>query len=54
MPRMEVIRKSFISQTQLTSGVKIAHFNSRHIYIDLDNEADHITVWTKQRMYFDG
>ncbi|KAH0652709.1 hypothetical protein KY289_030387 [Solanum tuberosum] len=54
MPRMEAIRKSFIAQTQLTGGVKIAHFNSRHIYIDLDNEADHISVWTKQKMYIAG
>ncbi|KAK4730433.1 hypothetical protein R3W88_023421 [Solanum pinnatisectum] len=54
MPKMEMIRKSFIAQTQLTGGVKIAHFNSRHIYIDLDNEADHIAVWTKQKMYIAG
>ncbi|KAK6803127.1 hypothetical protein RDI58_000911 [Solanum bulbocastanum] len=54
MPKMEIIRKSFIAQTDLTGGVKIAHFNSRHIYIDLDNEADHISVWTKQRMYIAG
>ncbi|KAK4733768.1 hypothetical protein R3W88_008029 [Solanum pinnatisectum] len=54
MPKMEVIRKSFVAQTQLTGGVKIAHFNSRHIYIDLDNEADHISVWTKQRMFIAG
>ncbi|KAH0760297.1 hypothetical protein KY290_016370 [Solanum tuberosum] len=54
MPKMEVIRKSFIAQTQLTGGVKIAHFNSRHIYIDLDNEADHISVWTKQKMFIAG
>ncbi|KAG5606134.1 hypothetical protein H5410_027626 [Solanum commersonii] len=46
MPKMEAIRKSFIAQTQLTGGVKIAHFNSRHIYIDLDNEADRISIWT--------
>lgn len=44
MTRMEVIRRSFIAQTQLVVGVKIAHFNSRHIYIDLDNEADNIIV----------
>ncbi|KAG5568620.1 hypothetical protein H5410_064371, partial [Solanum commersonii] len=54
MPRMELIRKSFIAQTQLIGGVKITHFNSRHIYIDLDNEADHISVWTKQRMFVAG
>ncbi|KAH0665200.1 hypothetical protein KY285_026406 [Solanum tuberosum] len=54
MPKMEVIRRSFIAQTQLTEGVKIVHFNSRHIYIDLDNEADHFSVWTKQRMFIAG
>ncbi|KAH0737916.1 hypothetical protein KY290_036621 [Solanum tuberosum] len=54
MPKMEVIRRSFIAQTQLIGGVKIFHFNSRHIYIDLDNEADHISVWTKQRMFIAG
>ncbi|KAG5606122.1 hypothetical protein H5410_027614 [Solanum commersonii] len=51
MPKMEVIRRSFIVQTQLTGVVKIAHFNSRHIYIDLDNEADHISVWKKMRIF---
>lgn len=54
MFRMEVIRKSFIDQTQLTGGVKIAHFNSRHIYINLDNELGHVTIWNKQEMYIDG
>ncbi|KAH0729962.1 hypothetical protein KY289_001150 [Solanum tuberosum] len=50
MPKIELIRKSFILQTQLTGGVKIAHFNARHIYIDLDNEEDHVSVWNKQKM----
>ncbi|KAH0730085.1 hypothetical protein KY289_001273 [Solanum tuberosum] len=54
MPKMEVIRKSFIIQTQLSGGVKIAHYNSRHVYIDLDNKFDYVTVWTKQRMSIDG
>ncbi|KAH0693023.1 hypothetical protein KY290_021190 [Solanum tuberosum] len=54
MPKMEVIRRSFSAQTHLTGGVKIAHFNSRHIYIDFDNEADHVTVWTKQKMFIAG
>ena len=31
MPRMEQVRKSFILQTQLMGGVKITHFNSRHV-----------------------
>lgn len=53
-PRMEVIRQSFIAQTQLVGGVKIPHFNCRNIYIDLDNDADHITIWTKERMYIHG
>ncbi|TMW80841.1 hypothetical protein EJD97_014515, partial [Solanum chilense] len=50
MPKVELIRKNFILQTQLSGGVKIAHFNSRHVYIDLDNELDYNMVWTKQRM----
>ncbi|OIT18879.1 hypothetical protein A4A49_43243 [Nicotiana attenuata] len=51
MPKMEVIRRSFISQTELKGGIKIAHFNARTMYIDLDNEYDHSTVWAKQYMY---
>ncbi|WMV32827.1 hypothetical protein MTR67_026212 [Solanum verrucosum] len=54
MPKIEVIRRSFMAQTQLTGGVKIVHFKSRNIYIDLDNEVDHISVWTKQRMFIAG
>lgn len=54
MPKIEIIRKSFIIKTQLAGGVKIAHLNSKHIYIDLDNEAEHIVVWTKQRMFLEG
>ncbi|KAG5571577.1 hypothetical protein H5410_061343 [Solanum commersonii] len=44
MPKMEVIRRSFSAQMHLTGGFKIAHFNLRHIYIDFDNEADHVTM----------
>ncbi|KAG5631527.1 hypothetical protein H5410_003244 [Solanum commersonii] len=54
MPKVELIRKSFITQTQLSGGVKIAHYNARHVYIDLDNDLDYITVWTKQRMTIEG
>ncbi|TMX01007.1 hypothetical protein EJD97_025412, partial [Solanum chilense] len=54
MPRMELVRKSFILQTQLMGGVKITHFNSRHVYIDLDNELDYQTVWTKLKMHIEG
>ncbi|KAH0672716.1 hypothetical protein KY284_023803 [Solanum tuberosum] len=50
MPKVELIRNNFILQTQLSGGVKIAHFNSRHVYIDLDNELDYNMVWTKQIM----
>ncbi|KAH0689099.1 hypothetical protein KY289_016457 [Solanum tuberosum] len=50
MPKVDLIRNNFILQTQLSGGVKIAHFNSHHVYIDLDNELDYNTVWTKQRM----
>ena len=31
MPRVDLIRKNFILQTQLSGGVKIVHFNSRHV-----------------------
>ncbi|KAG5606179.1 hypothetical protein H5410_027671 [Solanum commersonii] len=52
---LEVDIHCFISsETQLTGDVKIAHFNARHIYIDLDNEDDHISVWNKQKMYIEG
>ncbi|XP_055801305.1 uncharacterized protein LOC129870518 [Solanum dulcamara] len=60
MPKIELIRRSFILQTQLCvcvwggGGVKIAHFNAKHVYIDLDNEMDYITVWTKQGMTIEG
>ena len=33
MPRVELIRKNIILQTQLSGGVKNAHFNSRHVLI---------------------
>lgn len=51
MPKMEVIRKQFILQTELKGGVKITHYNARHLYIDLENEYDHSTVWSKGKMY---
>ncbi|KAH0643559.1 hypothetical protein KY289_034533 [Solanum tuberosum] len=54
MPKVDLIRNNFILQTQLSRGVKIAHFNSRHVYIDLDNEIDYNMVWTKQRMTISG
>lgn len=54
MPKIELIRKSFIQQTQLIGGVKIAHFNARHIYIDLDNEEDQNTIWNKHEMFIEG
>ncbi|OIT36808.1 hypothetical protein A4A49_60393, partial [Nicotiana attenuata] len=54
MPRMEIIRKSFIAQTELRGGVKIVHFNARTVYIDLDNEYDHSTLWSEQNMYIQG
>ncbi|KAH0765155.1 hypothetical protein KY285_001026 [Solanum tuberosum] len=54
MPKIEIIRNSFTIQTQLTGGVKITHYNSRHVYIGLDNEFDYVTVWTKQRISIEG
>ncbi|KAG5606100.1 hypothetical protein H5410_027592 [Solanum commersonii] len=51
MPKMELIRKSFIMQTQLIGGGgNLAHYNARHVLIDLENELDYNTVWTQQRM----
>ncbi|OIT08476.1 hypothetical protein A4A49_52017 [Nicotiana attenuata] len=41
--RIEVIRRSFIDQTELRGAVKITYFNARTVYIDLDNEFDHST-----------
>ncbi|KAH0764805.1 hypothetical protein KY285_000676 [Solanum tuberosum] len=54
MPKVELLRKNFILQTQLSGGVEIAHFNARHVCIDLDNEIDYNTVWTKQKMSIQG
>lgn len=50
MPKMELVRKSFIFQNQLIGSVKITHFNSRYVYIDLNNEFDCQTIWTKIRI----
>lgn len=51
MPKMDFVRKTFTLQTQGTrGGVKITHFNSRHLYIYLDNEFDYQTFWTKLLM----
>ncbi|KAK4707181.1 hypothetical protein R3W88_033254 [Solanum pinnatisectum] len=54
MPKVELIRKSFIMQTQLNEGVNIAHYNAKHVFIDLENELDYNTVWTQQRMTIEG
>ncbi|KAH0716637.1 hypothetical protein KY290_012824 [Solanum tuberosum] len=54
MPKIDLIRKSFILQTQLNGGVNIAHYNARHVFIDLENELDYNTVWTQQRMTIEG
>ncbi|OIS96896.1 hypothetical protein A4A49_01939 [Nicotiana attenuata] len=53
MPRMEVIKKSFIAQTKVRGGVKIAHFNARTVYIDLDNDSG-AQNQPKQQMYIQG
>lgn len=39
---------------ELRGGVKLTHFNARYLYIDLDNESDHSTIWSKGRMYIKG
>lgn len=50
MPKVLLIRQSFINKTQLSGEFKITHFNARHVYIDLDDVLDIVTVWTKQRI----
>lgn len=54
MPKMEVIRQQFIMQKDLKWKVKLSHFNSRHLYIDLENQYDHSIVWSKGMMYIQG
>ncbi|KAK4707014.1 hypothetical protein R3W88_033428 [Solanum pinnatisectum] len=54
MPKVELIRKNFIMQTQLNGGVNIAHYNAKHVFIDLENELDYNTVWTQQRISIEG
>lgn len=51
---MEIIRRNFVAQTELKEWVKIAHFNTKIVNIDLDNEYDHVIVWTRQFMYIHG
>ena len=54
MPKMELVRKSFILKTQLTRSVKITHLNARHVYIDHDNEFNYQKIWTNLRMNIEG
>lgn len=51
---MELVRKSFILQIELSGSVKLTHFNSKHTYIDLDNEFDYNTISSKGSMYIEG
>lgn len=44
MPNIEMIEKEFLMQTKLRGGVKLSHLNSKHMYIDLDSEFDHIIM----------
>lgn len=48
-PKVELIRKSFIQQTLLYGGVKIAHYNAKLVFIDLKTELNYNTFWTQQR-----
>lgn len=40
MPKMELGRKSLTLESQHMGSLKMTHFNSRHVYIDLENEFD--------------
>lgn len=35
MPNVELIVQRFIQQTQLSGGIDIAHYNDKHLLIDL-------------------
>uniref|UniRef100_M1DBB1 DUF4283 domain-containing protein n=1 Tax=Solanum tuberosum TaxID=4113 RepID=M1DBB1_SOLTU len=50
-PLMETIKEQFILQTELKGGVKLTHYNPKHLYINLNNEYDHATVLSKAKMY---
>lgn len=54
MPKVELIRKISIQKTDLNGGVNIAHYNTKLVFIDLKNERDYNTIWTKQRMTIEG
>lgn len=55
MLKVELIRKIFIQQTQLSGGgVNIAHYNSKHVFIDLQNELDYNTIWTQKIITIEG
>ena len=53
MTNMELIIMSSIQQTKISvcggggGGVHIAHYNSRHVFIDLKNELDYNRIWTQ-------
>lgn len=54
MPKIEVIRKEFVLQIECRGVVQLAHFNCRYFYINLDDEYDHTTMWTKGKIYVEG
>ncbi|KAG5585827.1 hypothetical protein H5410_046261 [Solanum commersonii] len=54
IPKMEAIRKKFVTQVELSGSVRITHFNTRHIYIDLENELDRANALDSKRLYIEG
>lgn len=54
MCKMVIVRREVLLQTNLKGGVKLTHFNLRHLYIDMDNAHDHATIWSKGKMYIEG
>lgn len=47
MPNVDLIKKSFIQQTPLSGDINIAHYNAKHVFIDLKNELDYNTLYTQ-------
>lgn len=47
-PTMEEIRKVFVRQFHLTSLLKIAYFDPKHVYIDFTNEVEYNHILFKE------
>lgn len=48
MLKVELVRKRFTQQTELIRGVNTAHYNSRHLFIDIQNDLNYHIICIKQ------